>query len=106
MARRPFKPSKGLEIAIPHMGWEQISGDMSPETYGGIIATADGRSIELIEIQPVREHVGDDEARDVGFPFWTKEAYFDAADLDLSNKDVQSALESIGTAVKKNSSAT
>ena len=86
---------EGLKITIPTMGWEQIGGDMDPGTYGGTIATADGNSIELIKIQPVREHVGDKEAADVGFPFWTREAYFDASDLDPSNKDVQSALDSI-----------
>ncbi len=87
---------KKLEITIPKMGWEQIGGDMDPGTYGGTIATGDGHSLDLTKIQPVREYVGDDEARDVGFPFWTREASFDAADLDLSNEDVQSALESIG----------
>ena len=35
---------------------------MSPGAHGGTIATADGHSIELIEIQPVRAHVGDVEA--------------------------------------------
>ena len=57
---------KKLEITIPKMGWEQIGGDMDPGTYGGTIATGDGRAIELIKIQPVREHVGDSEA-----PTWT-----------------------------------
>ena len=87
---------KKLEITIPKMGWEQIGGDMDPGTYGGTIATGDGRAIELIKIQPVREYVGDKEAADVGFPFWTKEAYFDAADLSLDSSDVQSALDSVG----------
>ena len=92
----PDIPEK-LEIKIPVMsGWEQIGGDMDPGAYGGLIATADGDHIELLEIQPVREYVGDKEAADVGHPFWTKEAWFDLADLDPSNKDVQSALESSG----------
>ena len=90
------KKKTEIKITIPTMGWEQIGGDMDPATYGGTISTADGRSIELIEIQPVREYVGDKEAADVGFPFWTKVADFDANDLSLENDDVQSALESIG----------
>ena len=93
MARRP---SKEFKITIPTMGWKQIGGDMDPATYGGTIATADGLSIELIKIQPVREYVGDKEAADVGFPFWTKVADFDANDLSLENDDVQSALDSAG----------
>jgi hypothetical protein len=78
------------------MDWEQIGGDMDPGAHGGIIATGDGSSIELIEIQPVRTHVGDKEAAEVGFPFWTREAYFDLDDLDPSHEDVKSALDSIG----------
>lgn len=85
-----------LEVTIPTMSWEQIGGDMDPGAHGGTIATGDGRSIELIEIQPVRSHVGDKEAAEVGFPFWTKEAYFDLDDLDPNHEDVKSALDSIG----------
>jgi hypothetical protein len=87
---------EGLEITIPTMDWEQIGGDMDPGTYGGTIATGDGHTIELIKIQPVREHVGDKEAAEVGFPFWTREASFDASDLDPNDKEVQSALDFIG----------
>jgi hypothetical protein len=78
------------------MPWTQIGGDIDPGASGGTIATADGSSIELLKIQPVRNNVGDEEAADVGFPFWTKEAYFDLSDLDLKNKDVQRALQYTG----------
>lgn len=92
-----IEPGVGpIEIEIPTMDWEQIGGDMDPGTSGGTIATADGDHIELIKIQPVREYVGDKEAFDVGFPFWTREAYFDASDLDPERSDVKSALDSIG----------
>jgi len=87
---------EGLKIIIPTMDWEQIGGDMDPGTYGGTIATGDGHTIELIKIQPVREHVGDKEAAEVGFPFWTREASFYASDLDPSNEDVKGALQYIG----------
>ena len=86
-----------MEIVIPTMGWEQINGDMDPGAYGGTIATGDGHAIELIKIQPVREYVGDDEAKDTGFPFWTKTAYFDLADLEpRDNEDVKSAMSYVG----------
>jgi hypothetical protein len=101
--RKPQLPLPGIEpgvgpieIEIPTMEWEQIGGDMDPGTYGGTIATGDGDHLELIKIQPVREYVGDKEAFDVGFPFWTREAYFDLDDLNLSHDDVKSALNSIG----------
>jgi hypothetical protein len=96
MKRRPIREPRAIEIEIPTMDWEQIGGDNDPGTYGGTIAIGDGHILELIEIQPVREHVGDEEAKDVGFPFWTKVASFDAADLDPNSRDVKSALNSIG----------
>jgi hypothetical protein len=86
-----------MKITIPNMPqWEQIGGDMDPGAYGGTIARSDGNALELLTIQPVREYVGDKEAMEVGFPFWTKEAYFDLDDLDPSRDAVQSALATIG----------
>lgn len=72
-----------LEIVIPDWNgeWRQIGGDMDPGAHGGTIATCDGNAIEVIKIQPVRDQVGDDEAKDVGFPFWSKEGYYDLDDL-------------------------
>ncbi len=88
---------KELEIQIPDMQmWEQIGGDVSPGQYGGLLARSDGGALELLEIQPVREAIGDGEAADVGFPFWTKEGYYRPEDLDPSKKDVRRALESVG----------
>lgn len=85
-----------LQIAIPEMPWTQIGGDMDPGASGGTIAMGDGRTLELIEIQPVRALVGDEEAAEVGFPFWTRTAYFDVDDLGLDKKGVQSALQYVG----------
>lgn len=96
-----IEPGVGpIEIVIPTMGWEQIGGDQDPGTYGGTIATADGDHIELIKIQPVRENVGDNEAKDVGFPFWTRTAWFDVDDIDPKKDDVRSALDSIGMSLE------
>jgi hypothetical protein len=100
MARKKQMPLPGIgpiEVEIPTMDWQQIGGDMNPGAYGGTIATANGHAIELIQIQPVREYVRAKEAKDFGYPFWTKVAYFDADDLSPDNSDVQSALDSIGT---------
>ncbi len=97
--RRMMSPrtvDEPMEVTIPTMDWEQIDGDMDPGAHGGTIATADGDRIELLNIQPVREYVGDDEAREVGFPFWTREASYDASDLDPSNGDVKSAMRTVG----------
>lgn len=85
-----------IEIKIPTFRWKQVEGDMNPGAYGGTIAQADGQSIELLKIQPVREYVGDAEAVDVGFPFWTREAYFNASDLDPNDSDVAGALSYVG----------
>ena len=91
-----FGFGESLELQMPTFGWRQIGGDMNPGSHGGLIARADGDQIELIEIQPVREYVGDGEAAEVGFPFWTKEATYDLSDLSLDQEDVVSALQSVG----------
>jgi len=95
-AHFPFgsKRAGALEIPMPDFDWEQIDGDVNLPQYGGIIARCEDGQIDLVEIQPVREYVGDGEAKDVGFPFWTKEAAFDADGLDPSNNEVRKALES------------
>lgn len=87
-----------LEVTIPQMPrYKQISGDMDPGKYGGLVARSDGdNALELFEIQPVRELVGDDEAAEVGFPFWSKEAYYDLDDLRFDRDEVQHALQSVG----------
>jgi hypothetical protein len=85
-----------MEIRIGKHGWVQVGGDMSPGVYGAVIATADGRAIEIRRIEPVREYVGDGEALEVGFPFWSKEGYFDLQDLDPQRPDVISAMRSTG----------
>ena len=92
-----------LDIKIPTFAWKQIGGDMSADKYGGTIAEADGDHIELLMIQPVREYVGEREAKDVGHPFWTREAWYDFDDLDPSGKnakEIKSALQSIGVKVR------
>lgn len=86
-----------LELKLPNMPmWEQIGGDMNPGSYGALLARCDSDYIEMLEIQPTREYVGDAEAADVGFPFWSKEASYDLADLDPNKKNVQAALRSSG----------
>lgn len=74
--------------------WTQIGGDMNPADHGGIFAKMDGDSVELFEIQPVRACVGDAEAKEVGFPFWTKGGCFDPDDLRWSQ--TKDAAESWG----------
>lgn len=86
-----------MKISIPKMDrWEQVGGDMNPGAHGGLIARSDGDALELREIQPVRSHVGDSEAAEVGFPFWSREGWYDLDALSVDNDDVLSALDSIG----------
>lgn len=80
-------------LRIPKHGWIQVGGDMSPGQYGATIARADGHAIEIRQIQPVREYVGDGEALEVGFPFWSREGYYDLDDLNPEREEVQSALD-------------
>lgn len=88
-----------MEIKIPHhkhKHWIQIGGDMNPSQYGATIALGDGDRLGLIQIQPVREYVGDRKAIDVGHPFWSQELWVYLDDLDLSKDEVQSALQCVG----------
>jgi hypothetical protein len=83
-------------IQIPVIAkWRQIGGDMNPGAYGALLARSDGDYIDLWEIQPVREFVGDEEAAEVGFPFWTKEAGYDLEALDPSKPDTKRAIDSM-----------
>jgi hypothetical protein len=74
--------------------WFQIGGDMSPATHGAIIARYDGDAIEVREIEPVISSVGEREGAEVGFPFWTREAWYVLGDLDPDNEDIEDALRS------------
>lgn len=86
-----------LQIRIPKLErYTQIGGDMDPGKHGGLLARSDGNAIELHEIQNVRDLVGDGEAAEVGFPFWSREAYYDEDDLSFDREEVKSALQSVG----------
>jgi hypothetical protein len=63
--------------------WYQVDGDhCSPETYGATYAREDAHgNVEVYQIQPVQEYVGD-EAREVGFPFWTREGFYTRSELE------------------------
>lgn len=78
--------------------WQQTGGDVNPGAYGAILTRVgeDSQTIEIREIQPVRAYVGDSEAFEVGFPFWTREAHFDFADLNGSHPEDASALGYVG----------
>jgi hypothetical protein len=61
--------------------WYQIGGDMNPMDYSGTFARTDGNAIEVLHIDSTIDSVGEREALDVGYPYWTKEACYDDADL-------------------------
>lgn len=86
-----------LEVKIGKFGWRQIGGDMNPSQHGATIAKGDGSALELRKIQPTREYVGDGEALEVGFPFWSRDGYFTIDDLDpAQNPQLVSAMNSSG----------
>lgn len=94
MAKKHRRNAVFLELPLIEP-WEQVDGDMDPGGHGAIIARSDGGGwIELLEIQPVREFIGDGEAKEVGFPFWVKEASYTVEDLSPDKKEVKSALRS------------
>lgn len=79
--------------------WYQIDGDVNPAQYGATIAREDsyGR-IEVIQIQPTTEYVGNDAYSDgIGFPFWSREASYDLDNLRHTlTDDGKGVLSSIG----------
>jgi len=85
-----------MTVKIPTFEWKQVDGDMDPSDHGGTIARADGDSIEFIEIQPVLAYVGESEALEIGYPFWSNEGYFTASDLEPGARDVAAALDYCG----------
>ena len=85
-----------MDIRIAKHGWTQVGGDMNPGAHGAVIARADGTSIEIRRIDPTRSAVGDREAAEAGFPFWSKDGYFDLDDLQPTARDVQSARDYSG----------
>lgn len=62
----------------------QCAGDMNPAGYGGTFyrVTDCGTAIELIEIQPVIEYIGEREARELDGAFWVKTTYVDGDDFN------------------------
>lgn len=73
-----------------------LCADVDPLTYGGTFyrgSLSDG--YDVFEIQPVVAFVGEDEAADVGYPFWSRESYHDRADITRALAD-GAALRSMG----------
>lgn len=85
-----------MRMLIGKFDWRQIGGDMNPGAYGATIARGDGRALELRQIQPTREYVGDAEAAELGFPFWSKDGYYYIEDLDPRLPEMQSAMSFVG----------
>lgn len=85
-----------MELSIAKHGWQQVGGDMNPGAHGAVIARADREAIQIRRIDPVRSSVGDRDAVEVGFPFWSRDGWFDLGDLDPYNKEVLSALRMYG----------
>ena len=86
--------------------WRQIGGDQDPGTHGGLIArfeegSGPHRAVELILIQPTREYVGARAAMEVGFPFWSRQARYEADDMYLEKEHVLKALKSSGYTVEQ-----
>ena len=75
--------------------WYQIGGDMNPMDYSGTFARIDGDRIDVLHIDSTIDSVGEGEALDVGYPYWTKEACSDDADLRafLADKYVRSSMD-------------
>lgn len=90
----PTMANSKKQIA-PHE-WRQIGGDVNPGRYGAVVARFDGEAVDIFEIQPVLEHESNEGAAEVGFPFWSRAAYYDADQLQVGAAGVDEALRSCG----------
>lgn len=76
--------------------WKQISGDMTWEKYGVLLAKVDGGSVELVRIDPWAEH--DHDAQLTHGLYLVDEGSFDEDDLNvlMNHKKIASACQSVG----------
>lgn len=75
--------------------WYQVSGDMSFDSHGLVLAKDEGTYVELVKIDPWLEM--DSSALSDGYGFWSVDTTtVDYDDMDPKNEDVQSALEFVG----------
>jgi hypothetical protein len=73
-----------------------LCADVSPLTYGGTFYRGDlATGYDVFEVQPVAEYVGETEAAEVGYPFWSRESYHDREDIAQALAD-GAALRSMG----------
>lgn len=69
--------------------WDAGYGTGSVPGENLLLVRIQGDSVEVAEIQSVREAIGDDEAAEVGFPFWTRLAEYEADHLALGDETQQ-----------------
>jgi hypothetical protein len=92
--------------------WRQISGDVNAYDYGCVLGRIVNDYIELWRIENVAEHIGEDETREVGAPFWVSETSYapdDLLDLTIDGNDenarmaeqITSALSSYGLSAEE-----
>ena len=65
--------------------WIQVDGDVNSVDHGGVCAQPDGEDLELFSIENVEENVGNNDARDVGYPFWKSTGTYSPDDLEWSD---------------------
>lgn len=61
--------------------WYHVNGDIHGMRYGCTLAMFERDVVHVRQIQPVTEYVGDREGSEVGYPFWSKKASYDLADI-------------------------
>ncbi len=73
-----------------------LCADVSPLDHGGTYYRGTIETgFDVFEIQPVVAFVGEDEATEVGYPFWSRESFHDRADIVKALAD-GAALRSCG----------
>ena len=87
----PSRPDGRLTAPLTHGPadgqWRQIGGDMTPESHGALLARADRHGVDVVRIENLRDHVGDDEAASTkGRGLFLADSWsFDWDDLDMDS---------------------
>jgi hypothetical protein len=75
--------------------WKQVSGDMSFDSHGLVLAKDEGSYVDLVKIDPWLEL--DSSSLSEGYGFWCVDSTtIDKDDMGLNGRDVKEAIRSVG----------
>ena len=68
-----------------HAPWGSTTGDV-PGDQDLFLVRSSEDNVEVLRIQAVRHWIGDEEAAERGFPYWTQDYWYEVSDLELHDE--------------------